>query len=257
MTKLILEKIKYTKTLFVAICFLFSAASVAGDVDAQTVMPNQVVKTTVNSLFDAIKKERAANDGKDLSSERVKELVEELVIPSVDFVVMSRWVVGKYWRKMSKEQKKEFTLLFRELLIKTYAGSLPEFVDYEINYFPYKHNIKSKKASIRMEIDRTEGPKVPIAFKLRKNKKKEWKVYDVLVDGISLIANYRTTFSSIAKKKGVSGLIDKLKSGEAEKNTKAVEIKKSEPKKTETDADVGGGKNGNTNESSEKEKKAE
>ncbi len=227
--KLVLKRNIFTKTLLMAFFLLFSTVGLADDkAAAQTKMPNEIVKTTIDSLFEAIKKERAANDGKELPSERVKELVEEMVIPSVDFVVMSRWVVGKYWRKMSKEQKKEFTLLFRDLLIKTYAGSLPEFVDYKINYFPYKHDIKSKKVSIRMEIERTEGPKVPIAFKLRKNKKKEWKVYDILVDGISLIANYRTTFSSIAKKKGVSGLIDKLKSGEADKDVKAVDVKKSE-----------------------------
>ncbi len=218
------------KMLLMVSVIMFSVTGYADEVASkQTVMPNVVVKTTIESLFDAIKKERAANDGKDLPSERVKELVDELVIPSVDFVVMSRWVVGKYWRKMNKEQKKEFTLLFRELLIKTYAGSLPEFVDYEINYFPYKHEAKAKKASIRMEIERTEGPKVPLVFKLRKNKKAEWKVYDVLVDGISLIANYRTTFASIAKKKGVGGLIDNLKSEETEE-VKAVEIKKNESK---------------------------
>ncbi len=223
------------RTLTLAFVFLFSSAVFAGDTAGQenTTLPNEVVKTTVDSLFDAIRKEKTANDGKELPSERVKELVEDLVIPSVDFVVMSRWVVGKYWRKMTKPQKKEFTLLFRELLIKTYAGSLPEFVDYKINYFPYKHDIKAKKASIRMEIDRTDGPKVPIAFKLRKNKKGVWKVYDVLVDGISLVANYRTTFSSIAKKKGVSALIKKLKSGEAEKQVDAVDVKKDKGEKEE------------------------
>lgn len=223
------KNILMSKSIFMAFVMLFSTAVFADEMaPKQTAMPNELVRTTVDSLFDAIKKERAENEGKDLPSSRVKELVEELVIPSVDFVVMSRWVVGKYWRKMSKEQKKEFTLLFRDLLIKTYAGSLPEFVDYKVNYFPYKHDAKSKKVSIRMEIERTDGPKVPIAFKLRKNKKSLWKVYDILVDGISLIANYRTTFSSIAKKKGVSGLIDKLKTGEAEKDAKPVDIEKKE-----------------------------
>ncbi|THB73980.1 MAG: ABC transporter substrate-binding protein [Gammaproteobacteria bacterium] len=228
-SKTMVKNILMSKSIFMAFVMLFSTAVFADEMaPKQTAMPNELVRTTVDSLFDAIKKERAENEGKDLPSSRVKELVEELVIPSVDFVVMSRWVVGKYWRKMSKEQKKEFTLLFRDLLIKTYAGSLPEFVDYKVNYFPYKHDAKSKKVSIRMEIERTDGPKVPIAFKLRKNKKSLWKVYDILVDGISLIANYRTTFSSIAKKKGVSGLIDKLKTGEAEKDAKPVDIEKKE-----------------------------
>ncbi len=232
---------KITLSVFIVLC---SSVSYAGDADKdkvekivaetqETTLPNQIVQSTIDALFNTIRREETEKNIEDLPSERMKELVDEIVIPSVDFVVMSRWVVGKYWRKMTKSQKKEFTLLFKQLLIKTYAGSLSEFVDYKINYFPYKHDIKAKKVSVRMEIERTEGPEIPLAFKLRKNKKNQWKVYDVLIDGISLIANYRTTFSSIIKKKGVSALIDKLNSGQAEKEAEAIKVKQ-EKKSTGT-----------------------
>ncbi len=232
---------KITLSVFVVLC---SSASYAGDAEndkaerivsetQETTMPNQIVQSTIDALFNTIRKEKTEKNINELPNDRVKELVGEIVIPSVDFVVMSRWVVGKYWRKMTKEQKKEFTLLFKELLIKTYAGSLSEFVDYKINYFPYKHDVKAKKVSVRMEIERTEGPEIPLSFKLRKNKKNQWKVYDVLIDGISLIANYRTTFSSIIRKKGVSAFIDKLKSGQADKEAEAIKVKQ-EKKSMET-----------------------
>lgn len=223
---------KITLSVFIILC---SSAGYAGEVadeagkktsaTQETTMPNQIIQSTIDALFNTIRKEKAENKVEELPNARVKELVEEIVMPSVDFIVMSRWVVGKYWRKMTNAQKKEFTLLFKGLLIKTYAGSLSEFVDYKINYFPYKHDVKAKKVSVRMEIERTEGPEIPLVFKLRKNKKKQWKVYDVLIDGISLIANYRTTFSSIAKKKGVPALIDKLKLGRAEKEAEAIKAK--------------------------------
>ena len=176
----------------------------------ETALPNVVVHSSITRLFDAVKAENEKSGA--ISVDKVRELVEDIVMPNVDEQVMSRWVVGKHWRKMSKAQKKEFIGLFKDLLIRTYASSLSEYVYYKINFFPFKHKATKKKATVKMEIERTEGPAVPIQFKLRKSKKGDWKVYDVLVDGISLVANYRSTFASIIKKDGVEGVLKKLRS---------------------------------------------
>ncbi len=172
----------------------------------ETDRPNVIVRTSITKLFCAIEAE-----GKDVPIERVKVLVEEIVIPSVGTEIMSRWVLGKNWRKLKKSQKREFISLFKGLLVRTYAGSLSKYVGFKVTYLPYKHEVKAKKANVKLAIERADGPEIPLAFKLRKDRDGKWKVYDALVDGISLVANYRTTFGSIIKKKGVNVLLDKLR----------------------------------------------
>ena len=176
---------------------------------AETDEPNKVVRSTITRLFCELEAE-----GEGVSEERVRKLVEEIVIPSVGTQLMSQWVLGRNWKKLSREQKIEFIKLFKELLVRTYAGSLSQYIGMKITYMPFKQMTKSRKATVKLSIARDGASEVPLAFKLRRLKDGSWKVYDALVDGISLVANYRTTFNSIIQKDGVDALFKKLKSGE-------------------------------------------
>ena len=139
----------------------------------------------------------------------IHQLVNELVLPHFDFESMSKWALGKYWRRASKQQRKDFIREFKSLLIRTYATSLSEYADQTIKYLPFRGKLSSGDVTVRSEVEQPGGFPVPIDYKLH-IKGGEWKVYDVKIDDISLVANYRSSFSKQIRKSGLDALIKKL-----------------------------------------------
>ncbi len=176
-------------------------AVLAGPEEAQ-----QVVRETAEKVLDRVKQEREAlrKDRK-----RLHALVDELIIPHFDFNRMARWVLGKHWRKADKEQRRRFVDEFRELLIRTYATALLEYSDEKIEYLPVRAGAGAKSVTVKTVIKRPAGPPIPINYRLRKGKD-GWKVFDISVDGVSLISTYRSSFSSQIAELGVDGLIEQL-----------------------------------------------
>lgn len=146
---------------------------------------------------------------------RVYKIIHDYILPHLDDVTMSKLALGKNWRKASKKQKREFVVQFKKLLIRTYGKSMIEFKDHDIKYFPHNMVSGTKKTLVRAEILLSNGPSVPIAYRMRL-KDKAWKVYDIKIDGISLVTSYRGTFSQEVRKSGIGGLIKYLR----EKNSK-------------------------------------
>jgi phospholipid transport system substrate-binding protein len=147
--------------------------------------------------------------------ERVYEIINDYILPHLDEVTMAKLALGKNWRKASNEQKIAFVNEFRNLLIRTYSKSLVEFKDQDIKYFPLNLAEGAKKTSVRAEIIQPGGPSVPLAYRVR-IKNNEWKVYDIKIDGISLVTSYRGTFTQEVRKSGIDGLLQYLR----EKNSK-------------------------------------
>jgi phospholipid transport system substrate-binding protein len=152
--------------------------------------------------------------------EHLYDLVNEIVLPNFDFNKMASWVLGKNWRKASAEQKKEFTNEFSRLLVRTYSRAVYDNIDQQINFLPIRGKPGTDKVTIRTEIPQDAGFPIPIDYKMR-NKNNEWKVYDVVIDAISLVANYRTTFNQEIKKSGIDSLIASL----ADRNSIPVDAK--------------------------------
>jgi phospholipid transport system substrate-binding protein len=146
---------------------------------------------------------------------RVYEIINDYILPHLDEVTMAKLALGKNWRKASNEQKIAFVNEFRDLLIRTYSKSLVEFKDQDIKYFPLNLAEGTKKTSVRAEIIQPGGPSVPLAYRVR-IKNNEWKVYDIKIDGISLVTSYRGTFTQEVRKSGIDGLLQYLR----EKNSK-------------------------------------
>lgn len=154
-----------------------------------------------------------------LEKERLKQdpafifpLVEEIVLPHFDFVRMSRWVLGKNWRTASNEQKKQFIAEFRTLLVRTYAKALLEYTgDQKINYLPVHEGKQPNKVVIRTEIiqDGAGAPTLPIHYTLYQ-KENRWKVIDIKVEGVSLVANYRSSFGTEVRKDGMEQFLVRL-----------------------------------------------
>jgi len=171
--------------------------------------PLSLVKDTSERMLTAIKAERATID-KDKG--RLFTLVEEIVLPHFDFNRMAKMVLGKYWRRASDEQRRRFAEEFRFLLVRTYAASMLEYTDQKIDYLPYRAGPDADEATVQTEVEQDGGFPVPIDYKLFRDNG-EWKVYEVVIDGVGLVINYRSSFATeIRGKQGLDGLISKLKS---------------------------------------------
>jgi len=181
---------------------LFWAQSVMAVTDPQAL----VKKTTEQVLAEisAKKQELADNPG------RIYPLIDGILLPRFDFNQISRLVLGKHWKQASKEQKESFIKEFRELLVRTYATALLYYSGQEINYPPMQAKPDAKKVKVKTKVRDKGTGAVPIDYSLYL-RKDNWKVYDVTIDGVSLVSTYRTNFNSQIRRHKLSGLIDNIK----------------------------------------------
>jgi phospholipid transport system substrate-binding protein len=170
--------------------------------------PQDMVEQTTNQMLDKLRAEKKVSDE---NPGRIYELVNEIVLPHFDFERMSSWVLGKYWRTATPEQRKAFVQQFRTLLVRTYAKSLSSYTDRKITYLPFRGGPQQTDVKVRTQVDQPGGFPIPIDYDLYL-KGDEWKVYDVTIDGVSLVTNYRTTFANQIRQDGLDKLIASLSS---------------------------------------------
>jgi len=142
--------------------------------------------------------------------DRVYKIVDDYILPHLDDVTMAKLALGKNWNNASNEQKLEFVDEFRNLLVRTYSKSLLEFKDQEIKYFPVALEEDSQKTSVKAEVIQPGGPAIPMSYRMR-IKNNAWKVYDITIDGVSLVTSYRGTFTQEVRKSGIDGLLKYLR----------------------------------------------
>lgn len=187
---------------------LYASQAVADDI----IPPHEMLKQTSDEVIAVLKnkKEELKDD-----PQLVYDLVHEYILPHLDEVTIAKLALGKNWRKASREQKIEFINEFRDLLIRTYGKSLSEFSDQTINYFPVRRAEGEDKVVVKSEVLQSGGPSIPVSYRMR-IKNNEWKVYDLSIDGVSLVTSYRGTFAQEIRKGGMEGLLKLLK----DKNSK-------------------------------------
>lgn len=138
------------------------------------------------------------------------KLVDEIVLPHFDFEKMSSWVVGKHWRGATDEQKARFVREFRTLLVRTYAIALYEYTDQRVVYLASRSDPAATEVTVKTEVHQSGGaPPISINYDLYL-KDGAWKVYDVTIEGTSLVTNYRSNYASEIRQNGLDGLIAKL-----------------------------------------------
>jgi len=171
--------------------------------------PQVLVKDATDKMLQALKdnEQQLAED-----SSVIYGLVQEILMPNFDFDKMSKLALGKNWRKADSEQRLRFTEEFRLLLVRTYSTAMLEYTDEEIRFLPFRGDLAKKKVKVDMEILQSGGPSIPMSLSMYLNKENEWKVYDVKIDGISLVTNYRSTFATEIRNDGMDKLIDRLAS---------------------------------------------
>jgi len=142
-------------------------------------------------------------------------LVEEILMPHIDFIAASQWVLGKYLRSASKEQKLEFIRQFRTLLLRCYSTALSEYLTTNtvaedmFVFLPLRGDTATKQVTVNSEIHAPSGSIIPVKYSMHLTNK-GWKVYDVSIEGVSMVTTYRTSFAAEIRQKGLDGLIASL-----------------------------------------------
>ncbi|MEW6512843.1 MAG: ABC transporter substrate-binding protein [Pseudomonadota bacterium] len=195
--------------------FLFSVSAIAADV-----APDVLVKNVTTEVLDTVRKDKDIQNG---NSKKILDLVESEILPHFNFQRMTQLALGREGRQATPEQMKKLVDEFRHLLVRTYSKALTEFRNQEISYKPLKLVAADTDVKVRTEIKQSGGKPVALDYYLEKSAA-GWKVYDVEVGGVSLITNYRSSFSQEIQKNGVDGLIRTLqaknKTGEPAGSTK-------------------------------------
>jgi phospholipid transport system substrate-binding protein len=184
---------------------------------AQQLSPEQLVQKITDDVLAAVKtdKQLAAGD-----KQKAVQLAQEKVLPYVDFEYATRLAVGRAWRQASPEQKKELVEQFRNMLVRTYSNSISAYEGQTLKVLPSRGNDKSAdEATVRTQFVRAGGQPLPIDFSMHKAGG-DWKVYDITVEGVSLVLTYRSEFDAIVKQQGIDGLIKAL----AQKNIPAAGV---------------------------------
>ena len=184
--------------LFLCLCLPLTGQAAIG--------PQELVQQTTVQTLSRLQSEQAALQQ---NPEGIYDLVKEIISPHFDFIRISAWVLGKHWRTASKEQKLRFVRAFRTLLVRTYGVALLDYSDQEIRYLPLRDDPANGDVTVRSEVIQPNGGTVSLNFRLYK-RNEAWKVYDISVDGISLVTNFRTSFATEIKQAGLDSLIQRL-----------------------------------------------
>ena len=200
------------RILFSMLAGMFVLSAQADDLP-----PDQLAKNTTQEVLAILKADKDIQGG---NVSKAYELVEAKVLPHFDFNRMTQLAVGKYWNRASPQQKQSLVKEFRSLLVRTYATSLTEFRNQSVDFKPLNMRADDTQVTVKTEIRQPVGKPIPIDYEMYKTSF-GWKVFDVAIDGVSLVINYRSSFASTIRQSGIDGLITTLesKSQSLEKST--------------------------------------
>ncbi len=196
------------KSLLSVVVGCFVAVSVAL---ANEEAPDALIRKVTDDVLNIVRQDKDIRSG---NTRKAIELVEAKVLPNFNFQRMTALAMGRDWSKASPEQKKRLSEEFKTLLVRTYSNALTGYKDQTIRYKPSKIQSGDTEVLVRTEIVQPGNKPIPLDYSLEKQSD-GWKVYDVVVAGVSLVTNYRDTFNQEVRANGVDGLIDML----AKKNT--------------------------------------
>jgi phospholipid transport system substrate-binding protein len=203
-----------------------AAAPAAPAPAGQEVAPDALVRKSIDEVLAIIKSDKDLQGG---NQKKILDLVEEKVLPHFDFARMTRLALGRNWAQANEAQKDALTKEFRTLLVRTYSTSLSQYRNQTIDVKPAKYAPQDKDTVVRTTVNQPGGLAIPIDYGMERSDK-GWKVYDVVVDGVSLVTTYRGSFNDQIQKSGVDGLVktleDRNRSSEAPKAPVKVDLKK-------------------------------
>ncbi|MEY6431778.1 ABC transporter substrate-binding protein [Thioalkalicoccus limnaeus] len=168
--------------------------------------PQQVVEKVSDELMRVLREDRQLIER---DPEYVYRLVDERFLPHVDFERVSALVLGPVWREASPAQREAFGEEFKHMLIRSYAAAVNELSEWEIQYLPMSLDPDARNAIVRTRILRRGGQPTAVDYRMVRRGER-WLAYDVSIEGVSLLANYRSSFVRLARERGIDGLIADL-----------------------------------------------
>ena len=175
---------------------------------AQEETPDALVKKVTDDVLTIVRQDKDIQSG---NTRKAIELVEAKVLPNFNFQRMTALAVGRDWNKASAEQKKQLAEEFKTLLVRTYSNALTSYKDQTVRYKPTKMQRGDTDVLVRTEIVQSGNKPIQLDYSLEKQND-SWKVYDVVVAGVSLVTNYRETFAQEVRANGIDGLLQMLAS---------------------------------------------
>ncbi|MBX6392421.1 MAG: ABC transporter substrate-binding protein [Burkholderiales bacterium] len=175
-------------------------------VQAQTVAPDELVKSVTDEVIEIIKKDPDIQAG---NPRKAAQLIQEKVLPHFNFTRMTALAMGPNWRKATPEQRQMLVEEFKTLLVRTYSTALTNYRNQTIEYKPLRMKPEDTEVTVNALVRQPGAESVTIDYRMAKAED-GWKVYDVVVGGVSLVTTYRETFNTEVRNAGIEGLIKSL-----------------------------------------------
>ncbi len=198
---------------FFVLCFSLFATAVS----AQELAPDALVKKISDEVISIVKQDKDIQAG---NQKKINELVDAKVLPHFNFSHMTALAVGRNWPKANAEQQKSLTGEFRTLLVRTYSSALTTYKNQVIEFKPLRAAAGDTNVMVKTQVKQPGTEPVSIDYGMEKTPT-GWKVYDVVVGGVSMVTNYRETFNAEIRDGGVDGLIKSLASKNRSLETQA------------------------------------
>ncbi|MFL6571085.1 MAG: phospholipid-binding protein MlaC [Burkholderiales bacterium] len=194
------------KTIISVILGGLMAGGVVAAAKAQELAPDVLVKNVTTEVVELITKDKEIRSG---NRSKLIQVIEGKVLPHFNFSSMTALAMGQNWSKATPEQKKRLLAEFRTLLVRTYASALAAYSEQRFDFRPLRARPTDTDVTVNVRVIQSGAQPVPIDYSMEKTAA-GWKVYDVMVGGVSLVANYRTEFNATVREVGIEGLIRNL-----------------------------------------------
>jgi phospholipid transport system substrate-binding protein len=199
------QKMKSRRRILSALAALATLA-LAPLAHAEDQPPDALVKNVTLEVVDLIAKDKEIRSG---NRAKLIGLIDAKVLPHFNFSAMTALALGQSWNKATPEQKKRLTEEFRTLLVRTYASALAAYSEQKFDFRPLRAKPTDTDVTVQVRVLQPGAQPVPIDYSMEKTAG-GWKVYDVMVGGVSLVANYRTEFNNVVRGSGIDGLVKNL-----------------------------------------------
>lgn len=208
--------------LLLALSLFASALSARADVTA----PDVLIRQTADDVIAEVKKDKDMRNG---NQKKLLSLVEARILPHFNFERMTRLAVGHPWRTAPEDQRKALVTEFRTLLVRTYTAAFTRFQDQKVDVkSPIANPKNPNEVTVNTQIIKPGSPPIDVAYVMEK-KDDGWKVFDLTIEGASIVESYRGTFTEVTQQSGVEGLVkylsDKNKSADTPQTTKKAAAK--------------------------------
>lgn len=166
--------------------------------------PVELLETVTDQVLEIVRQDPEILGDKT----RLRGLARELILPHIDFETLSRWVLGKYWRQATGDQRTRFIAQFREMLMNSYLRSVTGYRDNTVR-FQQRPGQPDGRALVDADISQPNGPPIRAEFRMHRVES-QWLIYDVAVEGISLVATHRSSFAREISTNGIDSLLSRL-----------------------------------------------